>query len=962
MLLALFKECIVVKIREGLPLVDGQTTQADSASLAAKIATYRRRKRSVADNKTDLAEKVAEKLVAKGAKQASQPDLTLPPLYAKLHDDIKKQLSPNQLVSNKLASDINYAEYSGNSSHQQEQHQIKPNTALADNLNHKLNQINNASEHTPNNSQASTLASSNTATNNPTKAVTPHTPDTQNHNVSNADVVSADVVSADVVSNVKNDIANDVANIDIPTWLSRVADRIGESSLPKLTKSVQLIQQLNVQDENARSNAFATGIGMTDILTYLYQDEDALVASMLYRSARKTLISLEKIKQHFGTNISTLVAATLAMGQLSETIEKNQRLEDQIINNQREQLTNIYSMLITVTNDVRVVLIKLAERTFAMRELSFSSAQRQKRVAREVMTIYAPLAHRLGIAQMKWELEDLAFRYLAPERYKEIAKLLAEKRSEREAYIERVQDQLRQSLVAANIEGEVSGRVKHIYSIYRKMKLKSLSFDQLYDIRALRVLLPTQSDCYHVLGLVHSLWRHIPEQFDDYITNPKTNGYRSLHTAVIAENKSLEVQIRTHEMHFEAELGMCAHVNYKEGGKNNDTYLNQRISSLRHLLSLHSDSIKNTPEYDLHKHTTTDEAHALKSELDEEEQLVDFDEFKRIYVFSRDGDITELPKGATVLDFAYYVHTQVGNRAQAARVNKRHVPLTYELKTGEQVEIITKASREPNRDWLVPSLGYIHTSRARSKLRQWFNRLDRDKNIDIGRQILTKELERLSVHPKSIDLNDYLRHFNVNQADDILVGLVTGDIGLHQLTNHISRQLDLEPAPELQTIKPSVHPKATGKLDAYKICVDGLDNIEVNLAKCCSPVRGEPIAGYITQTKGVSIHHRGCNEYARLIDKDPARQIDATWYADLGQAQAVAIYVEAYDRRGLLRDLTQVIDKEDINIRQVNTLSTEDDIAQLKLHIEVVGLSQLSKLLAKIEAQPGILQVRRAVG
>lgn len=945
----------MVKIREGLPLVDGQTTQADSASLAAKIATYRRRKQPISDSQTNLPEKLATKV----DKKVSKANLTEQPAYTKLHDDIKKQLSSNQLASNKLPSDVNYSEYAGNSSQHTQQEQ------------HKLNQINNASEHTQNNSQAS-LASSNTvinantainanATNNDKAVTAPHSY-VQNH---------TDISNADVVSNVKNDIANDVANIDIPTWLSRVADRIGETSLPKLTKSVQLIQQLNIQDENARSNAFATGIGMTDILTYLYQDEDALVASMLYRSARKTLISLEKIKQHFGTNISTLVEATLAMGQLSETIEKNQRLEDQIINNQREQLTNIYSMLITVTNDVRVVLIKLAERTFAMRELSFSTAQRQKRVAREVMTIYAPLAHRLGIAQMKWELEDLAFRYLAPERYKEIAKLLAEKRSEREAYIERVQDQLRQSLLEANIEGEVSGRVKHIYSIYRKMKLKSLSFDQLYDIRALRVLLPTQSDCYHVLGLVHSLWRHIPEQFDDYITNPKTNGYRSLHTAVIAENKSLEVQIRTHEMHFEAELGMCAHVNYKEGGKKNDTYLNQRISSLRHLLSLHSDSIKNSPEYDLNKHQgTSDDAQLLKGELkgdlrgdiDEEEQLVDFDEFKRIYVFSRDGDITELPKGATVLDFAYYVHTQVGNRAQAARVNKRHVPLTYELKTGEQVEIITKASREPNRDWLVPSLGYIHTSRARSKLRQWFNRLDRDKNIDIGRQILTKELERLSVHPKSIDLNDYLRHFNVNQADDILVGLVTGDIGLHQLTNHISKQLDLEPEPDLQTIKPSVHPKATGKLDAYKICVDGLDNIDINLAKCCSPVRGEPIAGYITQSKGISIHHRGCNEYARLIDKDPARQIEATWYADLGQAQAVAIYVEAYDRRGLLRDLTQVIDKEDINIRQVNTLSTEDDIAQLKLHIEVVGLSQLSKLLAKIEAQPGILQVRRAVG
>lgn len=644
------------------------------------------------------------------------------------------------------------------------------------------------------------------------------------------------------------------------------------------------------------------------------------------------------------------------MGKLSEIIESNKRLEDHFVNNQRDQLSNIYSMLISVTNDVRVVLIKLAERTFAMRELTFSNEERQNRVAREVMAIYAPLAHRLGIAQLKWELEDLAFRYLAPERYKEIAKLLSEKRSERESYIQRVQDKLNEALAEANIEGEVSGRVKHIYSIYRKMKLKGLSFDQLYDIRALRVLVTNPSDCYHVLGLVHGLWRYIPEQFDDYITNPKSNGYRSLHTAVIAENKSLEVQIRTHEMHFEAELGMCAHVNYKEGLKNKkDNYLNQRISSLRQLLSINNET-RNQPRSSL---LTGEEIEGM--EFDEEEQLVDFDELERIYIFSRDGDITELPKGATVLDFAYYVHTQVGNRAQAARVNQRYVPLTYQLKTGEQVEIITKASREPNRDWLVASLGYIHTNRARSKLRQWFNKQDRDKNIEIGRQMLSKELERLSVHPNSIDLNDYIQHFHVNTTDDIIVGLVTGDIGLNQLTSHISRQLHLEPERPPENFAPSIDAREAGKIDAYKIRIDGLDNIEINLAGCCHPVHGEPIAGYITLSRGVSVHNRGCPEYSRLIERDPEREIEASWRVQAGRYQPVDIHVEAYDRRGLLRDLTQIIDKENVNIRQVETLSNDDNIAFLKFHIEVSGLAHLSKLLAKLEQQHGILHARRAV-
>ncbi len=848
----------MVKIREGLPLVDGQTTQADSAALAAQLVANQRSQQSANS-------------------------------YAQIPLDIKYQLATHKLHTTfDRSAPHAYPSYTSTISSDEAANQVVANHARS------------------------------------IKALE----------------------SVDI----------DHASIDVPTWLNNVAKRIGQDSVPDLSQACEFIRSHMNTQESERSGAYVTGIGMTDILTYLYQDEDALVAAMLYRSARKSIISLQDIEQKFGSDIAILVKDTLAMGKLSEIIESNKRLEDHVVNNQRDQLSNIYSMLISVTNDVRVVLIKLAERTFAMRELTFSHAERQRRVAREVMTIYAPLAHRLGIAQLKWELEDLAFRYLAPERYKEIAKLLSEKRSERESYIQRVEQQLNCALKEAGISGEVSGRVKHIYSIYRKMKLKGLSFDQLYDIRALRVLVNTPSDCYHVLGLVHGLWRYIPEQFDDYITNPKSNGYRSLHTAVIAENKSLEVQIRTHEMHFEAELGMCAHVNYKEGLKNKkDNYLNQRISSLRQLLSVNSDT---------RQHTRTPlvaDSELDELEFDEEEQVVDFDELERIYIFSRDGDITELPKGATVLDFAYYVHTQVGNRAQAARVNQRYVPLTYQLKTGEQVEIITKASREPNRDWLVASLGYIHTNRARSKLRQWFNKQDRDKNIEIGRQMLSKELERLSVHPNSIDLNDYIQYFHVNNTDDIIVGLVTGDIGINQLTNHISRQLQLEPDKPEDDFVPTLDGKAVGKTDAYKICLDGLDNTEISLAGCCHPVYGEPISGYITLSRGVSVHNRGCPEYARLIERDPERQIKATWQSNAGRYQPVDIHVEAYDRRGLLRDLTQIIDKENVNIRKVDTLSTDDNIASLKFHIEVSGLAHLSKLLAKLEQQHGILHARRAI-
>ena len=845
----------MVKIREGLPLVDGQTTQADSATLAAQLVASQRSHQSANS-------------------------------YAQIPLDIKYQLATHKLHTT-FDRSVNYAYYSHDPNLE--------NDFLRDKIIHE---------------------------------------------------------SATFAQQQLEAIDLDQINIDVPTWLDNVAKRIGQESVPNLGAACEFIRRHMNTSESERSGAYVTGIGMTDILTYLYQDENALVAAMLYRSARKSIISLSEIEKKFGADIATLVKDTLAMGQLSEIIENNKRLEDHFVNNQRDQLSNIYSMLISVTNDVRVVLIKLAERTFAMRELTFSDEDRQHRVAREVMTIYAPLAHRLGIAQLKWELEDLAFRYLAPDRYKEIAKLLSEKRSERESYIQRVQDKLNESLAAAGIEGEVSGRVKHIYSIYRKMKLKGLSFDQLYDIRALRVLVTTPSDCYHVLGLVHGLWRYIPEQFDDYITNPKSNGYRSLHTAVIAENKSLEVQIRTQEMHFEAELGMCAHVNYKEGLKNKkDNYLNQRISSLRQLLSINNQT----------RASLSTGAELEDVEYDDEEQLVDFDELERIYIFSRDGDITELPKGATVLDFAYYVHTQVGNRAQAARVNQRYVPLTYQLKTGEQVEIITKSSREPNRDWLVASLGYIHTNRARSKLRQWFNKQDRDKNIEIGRQMLSKELERLSVHPNSIDLNDYIQHFHVNNTDDIVVGLVTGEIGINQLTSHISRQLHLEPERSEEDFAPIIDKRDSGKLDNYKIQIDGLDNIEVGLAGCCHPVHGEPIAGYITLSRGVSVHNRGCPEYLRLIERDPEREIKAAWKVKSGRYQPVDIHIEAYDRRGLLKDLTQIIDKENVNIRQVETLSNDDNIAFLKFHIEVSGLAHLSKLLAKLEQQHGVLHARRAV-
>ncbi|EKF46945.1 RelA/SpoT family protein [Acinetobacter nosocomialis Ab22222] len=737
--------------------------------------------------------------------------------------------------------------------------------------------------------------------------------------------------------------------VGLASWLDRVREILDGAELKQLEEVAHLTLQKELDSTvNHRSNTFATGVGMADILAHLHVDEDTLSAAMLYRSVREDITDIEEVKRKFGEQVYNLVKGTLAMGKLSELIEKNKRLEDHFNNNQREHLTGIYKMLISVTEDVRVVLIKLAERTYSLRELANSSRERQERVAREILTIYSPLAHRLGIAQLKWELEDLAFRYLAPDRYKEIASLLNEKRLEREHYIQFVIDRLKSELAAHGIEAEITGRAKHIYSIYRKMKSKNLSFDQLYDIRALRVLVNSVPECYHSLGIVHQIWRHIPHQFDDYITNPKANGYRSLHTAVIAENKSLEVQIRTHEMHDEAELGVCSHFNYKEGSKNTDHSFNHRLHSLRAVLE----------HYQERNETTV---HQNEDETEGFDQLQDFEGFEKIYVFSRDGDIKELPRGSTVLDFAYHVHTEVGNKCYAARVNQRYVPLTYTLKTGEQVEILTKKDREPNRDWLVNSLGYIKTARARDKLRHWFRQQDRSKNLEVGCELLNKELSRLAIHPKSIDLNDYSSHFNVKTGDDILVSLVSGDISLHALINQINRQMHLDQdEPEL-VLKPTLNPRASHTLSAHGILIDGLDNVELHIAQCCQPVHGESIAGYITLNRGVSIHKVLCSDYQRMIKQEPERAVEADWEMQPTRGQSVQIVVEAYDRRGLLKDLTQVIFSDQINIRQVNTISEADGIANMKLLIEVKGLAQLSRLLARLEQQPGIISARRMI-
>lgn len=591
-----------------------------------------------------------------------------------------------------------------------------------------------------------------------------------------------------------------------------------------------------------------------------------------------------------------------------------------------------------MVDDVRVALIKLAERTCAIRAVKHADDEKRLRVAREVFDIYAPLAHRLGIGHIKWELEDISFRYLEPEQYKQIAKLLHERRLDREQYINDVMKQLRDELSATGIKADISGRAKHIYSIWRKMQRKGLQFSQIYDVRAVRVLVPEVRDCYTALGIVHTLWRHIPKEFDDYIANPKENGYRSLHTAVIGpDGKVLEVQIRTNAMHEEAELGVCAHWKYKgTDAKGGSDHYEEKMAWLRQVLEWHEElgDIGGLAEQ-------------LKVDIEPD----------RVYVFTPDGHAIDLPKGATPLDFAYRVHTQIGHNCRGAKINGRIVPLTYSLHTGEQVEIITSKNGAPSRDWLNPNLGYITTSRARAKIVHWFKLQDREQNVAAGKAMLERDLSRLAL--AAVDFAKLAEKCNLKTVEDMYAALGAGDLRLAHAVNLAQQQVEPERGSEqLELIPRRASAPRPGKRGDIQI--QGVGNLLTQMAGCCQPLPGDPIVGYITVGRGVSIHRQDCASVLQLEGREPERIIQVSWGPVPVQTYPVDIVIKAYDRSGLLRDVTQVLLNERINVLAVNTRSNkEDNTASMQLTIEIPGLDALSRLLARISQLPNIIEARR---
>jgi len=681
-------------------------------------------------------------------------------------------------------------------------------------------------------------------------------------------------------------------------------------------------------------SSFSTGLEIAEILADLKLDQDSLVAAVLYRCVREGQIQLPAVSQRFGPVVAKLIDGVLRMAAITASLSPRQSL----VLGTQAQVENLRKMLVAMVDDVRVALIKLAERTCAIRAVKSADEEKRNRVAREVFDIYAPLAHRLGIGHIKWELEDLSFRYLEPEQYKQIAKLLHERRLDRERFISDVMNQLQNELKATGVNADISGRAKHIYSIWRKMQRKGLEFSQIYDVRAVRVLVPEMRDCYTALGIVHTLWRHIPKEFDDYIANPKENGYRSLHTAVIGpEGKVLEVQIRTHAMHEEAELGVCAHWKYKGTDvKSGSNHYEEKISWLRQVLEWHEE---------------LGDIGGLAEQL-----RVDI-EPDRVYIFTPDGHAIDLPKGATPLDFAYRVHTEIGHNCRGAKINGRIVPLNYSLQTGEQVEIITSKHGTPSRDWLNPNLGYVTTSRARAKIVHWFKLQARDQNVAAGKTLLERELSRLDL--PQVDFDKLADKANMKTAEDMFAALGAGDLRLAQLVNLAQQLVEPERGNEQLELIPR---KAAGYKPGKRgdIQIQGVGNLMTQMAGCCQPLPGDAIVGYITQGRGVSIHRQDCASVLQLAGREPERIIQVSWGPVPVLTYPVDIIIRAYDRSGLLRDVSQVLLNERINVLAVNTRSNkEDNTALMSLTIEIPGLDALGRLLGRISQLPNIIETRR---
>jgi guanosine-3',5'-bis(diphosphate) 3'-pyrophosphohydrolase len=661
-------------------------------------------------------------------------------------------------------------------------------------------------------------------------------------------------------------------------------------------------------------------IASARILAELGIDPTAIAAALLHDVPEDTEASLADIEERFGPEVARLVDGVTKLGKFS-TLSREQ-----------QQAENIRKMFLAMAEDIRVVLIKLADRLHNMRTLAALPPEKQQRIARQTMEIYAPLAERLGIWQIKWELEDLAFKTLEPERYRELARLLDTRRKGRERYIERAIAVLRPKLEEAGIKAELQGRPKHLYSIWKKMLRKGAEFGEIYDVYAIRVLVDEVRDCYAALGVVHALWRPIPGQFDDYIAVPKNNLYQSLHTAVIAlDGKPLEIQIRTHQMHQVAEVGIAAHWRYKEATKSDREY-DAKLAWLRQLMDWQRE-VSDAREF----------VEGIKLDIFQDQ----------VFVFTPKGDIKDLPAGATPLDFAYRIHTDVGHRTIGAKVNNRLVPLDYRLKNGDIVEIVTtKGEHGPSRDWLT----IVRTSHAREKIRQWFKRKDRDENIAHGRDALERELRRLARTSLAAvgqeRIAEVAKSYNFDALDDFYAAVGYGAISAQQVVTRLGVLDDAQLS--VPAVAPPAPPSRTGG-----VRVKGVGDLLVRFARCCHPIPGDPIIGFITRGKGVTVHLRTCPTIVN--EREVSRLIEVEWESAPAQTYPIAIRVEAYDRPGLLHDITQVVAEAKVNIIAAAVNVTPEHTAVVTATLQVASVAQLARVMSRIEHIRDVLSVQRAL-
>ncbi len=700
----------------------------------------------------------------------------------------------------------------------------------------------------------------------------------------------------------------------IDEYLNLIAPSIDDDHV--LRKACEIVWQLPFE------NVLPNSLDVALLLSQLGSDETTLVVSLLSTTQLSESPQGAELESVFGEKIMGMVKNVCLL----------HAFHAYDIDDTPDQAERLRRMLLSMVDDVRVVLIKLAFRVQRLRQLKEVSSAQQQVVARETLDIFAPIANRLGIGQLKWELEDLSFRYLEPEAYQRIASYLDGKREKREDFIAQVVEMLKQELEAAGVKAEVYGRPKHIYSIWKKMTAKHRDFEELFDVRAVRVVVENVEDCYMTLGLVHSLWRHIEKEFDDYIANPKENGYQSLHTAVRGPSgKPFEIQIRTHSMDEFAEHGVAAHWRYKEG-KQADASIQASINSLRKLLDP-----EQAQDEDLLDNFRTEMFH------------------DRVYVLTPEGRVIDLPQGGTPIDFAYAVHTEVGHRCRGAKVNGRIVQLTYQLNNGEQVEILTSKESFPVRDWLIPHLAYTKTSRARNRIRNWFRHQDRDKNLVEGKSLYEREIKRQAVRP---DMSVLLKTCKQATADDLFVSIGQGDLSLTQLSSVLQQQ---QASAQKTTIP--VLPKTQRKTDkaaSNKINVHGVGNLLTTMANCCKPVPGDEITGFITRGKGVSIHRKDCVNIINLNEKDCVKLIEVEWGGEATEAYPVSLIINAIDRQGLLGDVTTMLANERINVIAINTLSDKkQQTARMAVTIEIHDLHQLTRLMDKIGQLANVIEVLR---